>query len=686
MAFAAIGCGADPGGVVPVSAYGGSHMGLQGKLVEYIEQGKFFCALVLEDQNKRLRVLAHNGREVNLPPSRIVHQSSSGYSPDGGREELIRLLRERGERRQALMAEVDLPAIWELAQESAQAVFSPAFLAELSFGERAGDDQVAALLRCVIDDKLYFKYKEGQVVAHTVEVVEQLRQRQEKERQEAALLTSGARGLLQLGQGEAPGDWPERAECLRLVRDFYLFGKEAPESDLARELLKLARLNRPHDSFHLLVRAGEWEANENIPLLRQELPTEFSPEALAQAGSFPEPDGEELVAVGRRDLRHLELLTIDGESTRDYDDALHLERRGENFLVGIHISDVAHYVHPGDPLYAEALRRTTSIYLPDRQIPMLPPAVSEGICSLIAGRPRAAMSFLVLLSPAGEVLDFDLVRSVITVKRQLSYPAVDGMLATDGELQTLADLSQQLRKRRVEKGAVIMPIPDVDIRPEPEIAIRLADVDTPSRTLIAEFMVLANSLGAQYVADRQVPGLFRSQEPPRKLLVGTPDKDLLVNFLQRRCLSPGKLETKPRPHSGVGVMMYTTVTSPIRRLLDLAMQHQLTGLMRGQGARFTAGEMQELVGIIVAGQGRVGQVRQLRQRYWILKYLEQHQGERFDALVLTWGPKRVQVLLTDFLLEGDLPSTGAMRLQPGETVKIAIGRANALDNDLRLEW
>jgi exoribonuclease-2 len=663
-------------------------MGLQGKLIEYIEQGKFICALVLEDQNKRLRVFAQNGREVNLPPSRLVHGSSTGYSLEGSREELSKLLRETGTRRQALMAEVDLPGIWELAQESAQTSFTPSFLAELSFGNDASDDQEAALLRCVFEDKLYFKYKEGQVITHPPQVVEQLLQRREKERQEEALLTSGARGLAQLGQGQAPEEWPERAECLRLVRDYYLFGKDAPGSEMARELLKRAHLTRPHDPFHLLVRAGEWEQDENIPLLRQELPTEFTAEALAQAESISEPPAEELIAARRHDLRHLDLLTIDGETTRDYDDALHLERQGDNFLVGIHISDVAHYVHPGAPLYEEAVRRTTSIYLPDRQIPMLPPAVSEGVCSLIAGRPRAAMSFLVLLSPAGEVLDFDLVQSVVRVKRQLSYPQVEQMLAKDRELQTLAALSQQLRRRRVEKGAVILPIPDVDIRLEPkgDIAITISEVDTPSRTLVAEFMVLANTLGAQFVANRQVPGLFRSQEPPRKRIIGPPEKDLLVNFLQRRNLAPGKLETAPRPHSGVGVTEYTTVTSPIRRLLDLVMQHQIKHLLLGRGARFTQSELQELAGIIVSTQGRVNQVRQLRQRYWVLKYLEQHRKERFNALILARGPKRVQVLLSDFLLESDLPPSQAVRMQPGEEVKVTIGRVSALDNDLRLEW
>jgi exoribonuclease II len=663
-------------------------MTVQDKIIEYVEQGRFICALVLENQDKRLRVLGQNGREMNLPLSRVVHQSAIRYPASDSRAEALRLLQDKARKRQELMAEINLVEVWELAQESSEAAFSPDFLAELAFGQEAGDDRVAAFLRCVFEDRLYFKYKEGMVIAHPAEVVAQLQLRRERELRKEAVLTSGARGLMQLAQGQEPADWPEREACLRLLADYYLFDNEAPESETARELLKRARLTKPHDPFHLLVRAGVWSPHENIPLLRQELPLEFSAAALACADSFPEPDQETLAVRGRRDLTGLPLLTIDGAATRDYDDALHLEKRGENFLVGIHVSDVAHYVLPGDPLYQEAVSRTTSIYLPDRQIPMLPPAISEGICSLIAGRPRAAVSFLVLLSPGGEVLEFELMPSVVNVRRQLTYSQADEMIAADEELRILAGLSLKLRQKRLEKGALLLPIPDVNIRigAGEEIEISLAEVDTPSRTLVAEFMVLANSLGAQFAADRQAPGLFRSQEPPRKILSSGMEKDLLVNFLQRRCLAPGKLGTTPQPHSGVGVMMYTTVTSPIRRLLDLVMQHQLKSLARGRGSLFSENELQELAGIIYATQGRVGQVRQLRQRYWILKYLEKHRGERLPALVLTRGPKRVQVLLTDFLLEADLPLNQAVRAQPGDRLQVVVGQVNALENLLRLDW
>ncbi len=666
-------------------------MTAQGKLGEYIEQGKFICAFVVEDTGKRLRLLNQNGREVSLAMSRLVHltQASSFSSGLLPREEMLRELKEVAMRRRELMAQVDLAEIWELAVDEPESVFAPRFLTELSFGEEASDDHVAAFLRCLFIDRLYFKYKEGRITVHSAEVVEQLQHQQEQEQQKEALLDNGGRGLLQIWEGDFQAQWPERDSCLQMVGDYYLHGNDAPESAAARELLKRSGLTRPHDAFQLLVKAGIWDANENLPFLRLELGDEFSEEVLAQAATIPEPDVVALCAERRRDLTDLPLLTIDGAGTRDYDDALHIEPRGDNYLVGIHISDVAHYVRPGEPLYLEALNRVTSLYFPERQVPMLPPELSQGCCSLIVDQPRAAVSFMVELSPDGEVLDFDLMASVVKVKRQLSYPEAEEMAESDDELRMLADLSRKLQQRRVAAGALLLPIPDVNIRltdgGEP-IGVELSAVDTVSRTLVAEFMVLANTLGAQYVAEREVPGLYRCQEPPRKRLFVSPQKELLVNYQQRRHLSPGKLLTSPKPHSGVGVSQYTTVTSPIRRLLDLVMQQQIKSLLAGQGALYRLEDLNDLGANILTTQSRVNQVRQQRHRYWLLKYLEPKVGERVEALVINRGPKRIQVILTDCLLDGDLPKVQAGAVEPGELVQVKLERVNALDNQLRFAW
>lgn len=658
------------------------------KIVEYIEQGKFICAAVLDDNGKRLRVLTQNARELNLPGSRIIHQSLAGIPQDVGRDDLCKILKAADDKRHELQGEISVEEIWLVAIAEKNTTFEPRFLAELAFGREAGDDQVAAFMRSVLTEKIFFKYKEGKVIAHSQETVDDLRGRLEKEKQYEALLTSGAKGLEQLWAGNVAFSFPEREYCLKLLEDYYLFENEAPESAVARELLKKSGLTSPHAVYHLLVKAGKWAPHENIFLRRYQLPVDFTPEIEALTSDLQAVDPEQLLAEGRRDFRHLPVLTIDGSATRDFDDALHIEKKGNNYLVGIHVADVAHYVKPGSPLFAEAMRRVTSMYFPDQQIPMLPKFLSEDLCSLVAGKSRAAMSFMVLLSEHGEILEYEIVPSVIEVKRQLSYSEAEAIFENDRELRDLFQLSKGLLQRRVETGALILPVPDVvvDVSADGGVAVSLSPVDTKARSLIAEFMVLANSLAAEFVADRQVPGLFRSQEEPYQRLVTGLPKDLFLIWRQRKQLRPGQLLTKPLPHSGVGVMQYTTVTSPIRRFLDLVMQHQVHNLLRGKGQLFEEGQMCEMAGAIDTALARVNLVRRLRYRYWLLRYLEPREGERLEAMMINKGPKRVSVVLCDCLLEGELPPSQGVRERPGEMVHVRLAKVQPLDSILRLEW
>ncbi|MFO7605525.1 MAG: RNB domain-containing ribonuclease [Desulfurivibrionaceae bacterium] len=663
-------------------------MSFSGKIVEYIEHGKFICGLVIGEEAKRLRLINQNGREIKLAMARVLHQTDRPVNGGASREDVQLFLQEVNQRRQELTDQVDLAEIWELASEEQENAFKPEFLAGLCFGEDASEEQVAAFLRTIFSDRLFFKYREGLIQVHPPEVVEQLKRKAEKEREKEALLNRGAEALARLRRGEEPGEWPEREKCLALVRDYYLFGNDFEESDLARELLKAARLNGPYEPYHLLVQAGIWAPDQNIPVLRYEIPNEFSEEVLREASACIEPDLAELTAEGYRDLTALSLLTIDGAMTRDYDDALHLEKKGDNYLVGIHITDVSRYVKPGTLLFEEARKRCTSLYFPDGQIPMLPEHLSEGVGSLIEGKVRPATSIMVELTPAGEVVDSRIVPSVVKVRRQLSYSEANRLRDTDEELRILDKLGKTLHANRVRGGALIMPFPDViiDIGEEGRVDVRLDDGNSGSRAMIAEFMVLANTLAASYVADREVPGLFRGQEEPQKRLFEGFNRDLLLNLRQRRFLRPAKLTIRANPHSCVGVMQYTTVTSPIRRFLDLVMQTQIMSLARGRGAAFQDHELNGFAADITKTQSRANLVKRLRFRYWLLRYLEPLVGERVEAMIIDKGKKRVSVLLTDLLMESDLPPSQGGDAEPGDIVKVKIAKVGPLDDLLRLEW
>jgi len=662
-----------------------------GSLIEYIDAGKFYCAYVTDNTGSRLRLLCQNGRDVNLPQSRIVIVSQQPHALDENRDHLVATLQKTSEIRRQLAESINLQEVWELTSTESVPEFSVIFLAELTFGEKVSDDQAAAFLRRVVADRFYFKFKNGRITAHNAEQVEQIRHQMKKEAEKEKILATGSEALQRIMHGEkvSENDWPERQQVLQWVEDAYLYGSDSPHIDFVRQLLKKAGLTAPHDSYFILVQSGVWQKDENIPLLRSGHPVEFSPAALELASAKVESTVEQLLEDRQRhDLRDLTTLTIDGPDTKDFDDALHIEERDDGVLIGIHIADVTHVISPGDVLFHEAGDRATSLYFPDGEVSMLPESLGHDVCSLICGKTRPVISILVHLDHEGRLLKRKIVPAVIQVKRRLTYDEVDTILKEDRDLFLLDKTCRALRLDRLEKGAVFLPMPDVQIAftETNGVSVSLSPVDTPARALVAELMILANRVSAEYLAGQEAPGLYRAQALPRKRIVMGVNDGLLPIARQRRFLSRGELLPRPKEHSGLGLNCYTTITSPIRRYLDLVMQHQLSSLIRGKGLLFSEDECRDFAGIINRNLSRAAMIKQQRQRYWILRYLEQHAGEKMNAMVINKGPKRINLLLSCCLLDFDLPVNPAFAVEPGDIVRVTITRVNALDNILRIEW
>ena len=660
-----------------------------GRIIEYLENGKFICAFVYEDTGNRLRLFNQNSREINLPQNRIIHCSKEKVAPPPTRDEVITVLQKTAEIRTDLTQKINLDEIWEIVSEKSEESFEVDFLAGLFFGNKPSDDQCAAFLRVVIGNRIYFKYKSGSIHVHSPETVEQIKLKQEQEKKQESFITRNTSALRFLWEtGKTLQGWDDRKTTLQLLSDYYLFDRDAAGHDLARKLLKNAELTGPHDIFHLLVKAGVWDKNENTTLLKHDIPTSFSEAALKEIRDIKISDGNDLIASGRKNFRDLPVFTIDGPATRDFDDALHLEKQGDNFLVGIHISDVGLSVKQGTALFTEALQRGTSIYFPEKPLPMLPPPLSEDTLSLLKERERPTVSFLILLSPKAEVLKFEIVHGVVSVKQQLTYQEADTMVRQDKKMAALATLSVLLRRNRVNNGALLLPVPElnISISDDDSIEISRTAVDTPSKILISEFMILANTLGAQYVAEREAPGLFRSQPEPRQRIIDGFEEDITKVIQQRKRLSPMSLLTTPKSHSGVGAPQYTTVTSPIRRLLDLIMQLQISNLVLGKGVLFSNKDMKHFGSIIQTTLEKANQAKYMRQRYWILKYLQAQKETRLPALVIDSGPKRVHIFMEELLLDADLPANPAFKVTSGDTILVKLAKVDPLSNILRLEW
>ncbi len=282
--------------------------------------------------------------------------------------------------------------------------------------------------------------------------------------------------------------------------------------------------------IEILGRRDEFGVDVEIMIRKFHLPHRFPAEVLAQAADQPQFISE-LEWQGRRDFRTLPIVTIDGETAKDFDDAVYVERlskgNGGRYLLQVHIADVAHYVRPGSPLDGEARLRGTSVYFPDRAVPMLPLDLSNGICSLNPHVDRLTMSALMEIDSAGRVVGYEITPGIIRSAERMTYTAVRDVLAGDPaaceryqslieHFNLMEELAKILNRRRDQRGSI-----DFDL-PEPEIEFdehgRMTGVTRSERNiahrLIEEFMLAANETVAGYLEGKGIPSLYRVHEKP----------------------------------------------------------------------------------------------------------------------------------------------------------------------------
>jgi len=647
------------------------------QVVEFFEDRKIYCAFVGDDRGERLRVITEQNREMNLPRKRLIHAVPWSVGANLSRLELVEQLKAISQRRETLKREINLEEVWELLVNDSEG-FSLANLARSWYGEAVTPDQSAALGRALFEDRFYFKFKNNLWQPHAPEIVENLKEQLRRELERRQEREAAAVWLKSAWEGIEITDPIWRQKLVEILRDMAVFGSAGEHYELGRDYLEEAKLFKPEMPFKLLLKMGVFIPDENLDLYRYEAPREFSPEIQEAALRLSCRLEQQMDAASDRlDLSSLKTFTIDGERTRDFDDALSLEKAPQGWCLGIHITDVASYLEPGSLLDQSALERGTSLYLPERRIPMLPETLSENTLSLLAQEPRLAVSFLVNLSEVGVIVDYNIVPSLIRIHQRLTYHEVDLHLNHEELFNNLYRLTRKLRERRLSHGGVQLQFPDVFIFTDMqgEVRVEIEDTETPSHEIVSEAMILANSLGAKFLSENQIPALYRSQAPPREELGIVEGRSIFQIWQNRRRLSRVLLDPDPQPHWGLGLPVYTTLSSPIRRYLDIIIQRQLLAGLGNKPAPYTREDLEELLKTLEPALRRAAILKSRRLRYWLLKYLSQRLGQKTQALVLEKYPNRYRLLLPDILLETEMPSPSGRQFHPGETILIRLDRA-----------
>ncbi len=658
----------------------------QGRIVEYIDQGSVICAVCLQDKGNRLALLTTSSREVNLSAKRALHISdpTKGVDLNSSRRVLLSRLKETEARRDRLKEAVQVKELWELVRdESCRYDFK--YLAQLCFGEAVTGDEISAVVRALFEDKLYFKLKDGYFLPNSEERVAQILKAQEEEARWEEILVRGSVLLKGVLRSEHQSDRPQDPVAIDLLKQLALHGHDAPDIKRGKELLARAGIAGIGEARSLLVKLGVWEEDQNLELLRREIPVEFKAQHLDAARQL---SATRPVTTGREDLRALPTFTIDGPLTQDFDDALSFEVEGDLMSIGIHIADVAAVVPPDSSLDLAAQERAASLYLPRCQLPMLPPALSHDTLSLKEGLDRPAISLLARFDQEGNLHDSRFVVSLVRIQRQLAYDQVNAHHLDEQAFEAFYRLSWRLRQKRIDQGAMILSLPEVSITVggEGSIAIELLDQETPSRLIVGEMMVFHNWMVAQFCRDNRIPILYRTQEEPSERLLIDQQGYLYSMFRQLRKLNPLLIDTKPKPHVGLGLDVYTNVTSPIRRYLDLVVQRQLGSFLLGHPPVYDDEALEKIRLTVEPTLRDQAIVRRNRTRYWIQRYLRQRLGESYQALVLDTMRNNYRVLLKDFLMVTELRREDGLGLMNGQNIMVRVKASDPWLDKLTLEY
>lgn len=422
-----------------------------------------------------------------------------------------------------------------------------------------------------------------------------------------------------------------------------------------------------------------------------DLPTEFSERVLNQAVRVAK-DVSENDRKGRRDLRELSMVTIDGEDAKDLDDAVSLYKEDGKYFLGVHIADVTNYVQENSALDHEARERGTSVYLVDRVIPMLPHVLSNGICSLNMKEERLALSCLMTLDEKGEVVDHEIVESVIQVNQRMSYTDVNKVLEQDEEtirrfedlvpmfllMKELADLVREKRKKR---GSIDFDFPESKIVLDKDgVPLSIQPYERNAATkIIEDFMLLANETVAQHFYWMEVPFVYRTHDypdPEKIIKLGTfinnfgyhikvksgdneihpkeiqkllgriegTSEEALISRLTLRSMKKAQYTTECTGHFGLACQYYCHFTSPIRRYPDLQIhriiKEQLRGKLSEERIEHYQGLLPQVAKHSSEMERRADEAERETEKLKKVQYMENKIGQIFEGVIsglTAWG-------------------------------------------------
>ncbi len=591
-----------------------------GAIAEFVNGKKYEIGAIMSAVEPNVRLLLKNGKEINIKDRKLFSVTSKALANIADIESSKALLVEKDEIREKLSEEIDLAELRELLLEE-ERFYEAEEIAAFLYGEE-DYDEIAALLRALLKDNLYFKTKDFTFKPASEEEFKEMSLMLEKQAAAQKAAEELGEALADLKQNHALSD--KLQERLPEMKKYALKTENFNISDKLQSALFRAGLGKPDLLFEALISAGVFPPDANIEKLREGIESEFPEDVLISAD-------EELTKSrdfsDRKDLRYLSSWAIDCENTRDRDDAFAIVKDEDKYRLYIHLADPAEFALPGSPLDKEACVRATSIYMADETISMFPDTFVTELAGLAEGRDCPAITLVLELSETFELLSFEIFSSLISLFKACSYSEANSLMDETPELKTASFVASALRQKRKESGSSEFPE-----RPDLEISIKecgtvelsYSNPDGVAEKMIAEFMIWANHLAAKWISERNLPCRYRIQKANEESSVET-SQDFSAAALWNFIINSPKtlFSDKPGLHASIGLDPYTQFTSPLRKYSNLLLHRQVKAYLKDGLPAYEQNEFEHLMTLSGISERRAIQVAKSRETYWILKYLEQ---------------------------------------------------------------
>ena len=584
------------------------------------------------------------------------------------------------------MKEVETDFLWENLLEK-EGQFSVEDICQEYFGDKQPIN-ISALARVMLEDNVHFKRVQNQFTVNSREEAEKIETLKRQRAEKAALRERTMKWLsdtLAAKPAESPQPVPEEQEAfIANTIDFLLRGS----NNEAVNLLSAAsgKLNVREIAIRMLRNCGRFPEEADEFLLANGIHAGFSRSVLEETDKLEAfPEGSE-----RLDLTQLEIFSIDDEETMEIDDALSCRTEGDKTIVGIHIADPAYFVPKDTPIDLAAEDRPLSLYLPTTFVPMFPERLSHDLASLVKGKVRPSLTFIVTFDADGEMDDWTICSAKIRVSKRLTYKEADKMMESGEDsvsdaLRKLDVISRKLKQYREEDGAVSLNRPEMKIRVRnDQITVEHIDQETPSHQMVGEFMILANNLAAKYALVHDIPVIYRAQEEPSEPVhpIRRYDPCLFDQMIRR--MRRTRLSTYPAPHFGLGLDLYVQVSSPLRRYADLVILRQLSAHFANQPLPYKQEELFSILDNVDSTASQNKSLEREANKFWMLEYIARNCiGQEFDAIVVRQEGNLVLAEIDRLFERGVVYTRDHVKF--GERLRVRIKDASSKTGRLAME-